>query len=160
MGIGGAVQLTFTFVMCELVPNKHRAYIDSALFFCIIPFAALGPVIGELTMSLRDFKRLIFKGRLLATKTAAGWRWFYYLNIMTCGISIILFLCFYFPPNYHQLHTRISKREQFKKIDYLGIVRKRNLFLYGLDVLIWNRLYLHAVLYSLCLVSVSRRRFY
>jgi len=47
MGIGGAVQLTFTFVVCELVPNKHRAYIDSALFFFIIPFAALGPIIGE-----------------------------------------------------------------------------------------------------------------
>ena len=47
MGIGGAVQLTFTFVVCELVPNKHRAYIDSALFFCIIPFAALGPIIGK-----------------------------------------------------------------------------------------------------------------
>ena len=50
MGIGGAVQLTFTFVVCELVPNKHRAYIDSALFFCIIPFAALGPIIGERTL--------------------------------------------------------------------------------------------------------------
>ncbi|KAF4625847.1 hypothetical protein G7Y89_g12321 [Cudoniella acicularis] len=106
MGIGGAVQLTFTFVICELVPNKHRAYVDSALFFCIIPFAALGPILA----------------RLLATQTAAGWRWFYYLNIICCGASIILFTLFYFPPNYQQLHTRTSKREQFKKIDYVGMV--------------------------------------
>ena len=123
MGIGGGVQLTFTFVICELVPNKHRAYVDSALFFCIIPFAALGPVIGEHTRSIKNFKKLTSKARLLATKTAAGWRWFYYIDIMTCGISIILFAFFYFPPNYHQLHTRTSKREQFKKIDYVGIVR-------------------------------------
>ena len=46
MGFAGAVQLTFTFVMCELVPNKHRAYVDAILFASVIPFAAMGPAIG------------------------------------------------------------------------------------------------------------------
>lgn len=44
------------------------------------------------------------------------------MNIITCGLSIVLFALFYFPPNYHQLHTRTSKREQLKKIDFVGLV--------------------------------------
>lgn len=46
IGLGNAVQLTFTFIICELVPNKYRAYVDASLFFLIFPFAALGPIIG------------------------------------------------------------------------------------------------------------------
>lgn len=52
MGFAGAVQLTFTFVICELVPNKHRAYVDAALFTSIIPFAAMGPAIGKVSSKL------------------------------------------------------------------------------------------------------------
>lgn len=49
-------------------------------------------------------------------------RWFYYMSAITCGSSIVLLALFYFPPNYQQLHTLTPKREQFKKIDFVGLV--------------------------------------
>lgn len=46
MGVAAGVQLTFTFVACELVANKHRGYIDAILFLCTIPIAGIGPGMG------------------------------------------------------------------------------------------------------------------
>jgi MFS family permease len=80
MGIAGAVQLTFTFVLCELVPNKHRAYVDAALFTSIIPFAAMGPAIGMPLFLSTDSPQLLITcpniARLFVQNTAAGWRYF------------------------------------------------------------------------------------
>lgn len=54
--------------------------------------------------------------------TALGWRWCYWLNLITCGLSIILFFFFYHPPNYSLLHQGQSMRRELKRLDYLGLV--------------------------------------
>ncbi|KAJ9310837.1 hypothetical protein DTO271D3_8880 [Paecilomyces variotii] len=105
-GCAASVQLTFTFVISELVPNKHRPAVNSGLFLSTLPFAAFGPLIAQ----------------LLVKNTEKGWRWNYYLNCITCGLSAILFALFYFPPGYDQLHKGKSRWEQVKKLDYLGLV--------------------------------------
>ena len=105
-GCAGAVQLTFTFVIAELVPNKARPAVNSGLFVSTFPFAAFGPIIAQ------DFVK----------HTAKSWRWSYYLNCMTCGISALLFLFFYFPPGYKQIHRGQSKWAELKKLDYVGLV--------------------------------------
>lgn len=58
LGIAASVQLTFTFVVCELVANRHRAYIDAMLFATTIPLAGVGPGMA----------------RLIISNTALGWR--------------------------------------------------------------------------------------
>lgn len=105
-GCAASVQLTFTFVISELVPNKHRPAVNSGLFLSTMPFAAFGPLIAQ----------------LLVKNTAKGWRWNYYLNCITCGLSAILFTLFYFPPGYNQLNKGKSRWEQVKKLDYVGLV--------------------------------------
>lgn len=105
-GGAAAVQLTFTFVVSEIVPNKYRPVVNSGLFLATLPFAAFGPLIAQ----------------LFVKNTAKGWRWNYYLNCITCGLSAILFLFFYFPPGYGQLHRKTSRWEQVKKMDYVGLV--------------------------------------
>jgi len=47
VGLAGAVQLTFTFVVAELVPNKYRAKVDAFLFMSIIPLSSMGPAFGK-----------------------------------------------------------------------------------------------------------------
>ncbi|KAL1986822.1 hypothetical protein VTN96DRAFT_5475 [Rasamsonia emersonii] len=105
-GLAAANQLTFTFVVSELVPNKYRPIVNSGLFVAVLPFAAFGPLIAE----------------LFVKNTAQRWRWNYYLNVISCGLSALLFLFFYFPPGYSQLQRNVSRWEQVKKMDYVGFV--------------------------------------
>ncbi|KAI9729356.1 MAG: hypothetical protein M1834_006879 [Cirrosporium novae-zelandiae] len=106
IGIAAAVQLTFTFVVQELVPNRDRAYANAGLFASTVPLMSMGPAAA----------------RLLVSNTKLGWRWYYYLEAITCGISVILFGLFYFPPNFNQLTPNTSKRAELKKLDYVGLV--------------------------------------
>lgn len=105
-GLAGSVQLTFTFVISELVPNKARPIVNAGLFVSVIPFAGLGAVIAKLFIA----------------NTAQSWRWNYYLNMITCGTSLILFTLFYFPPGWNQIQSGRSRLEELKKFDYGGFV--------------------------------------
>jgi len=49
-------------------------------------------------------------------------RWNYYLNVISCGLSVILFVTFYFPPSFNQLQASTSRRAEAKKFDYGGFV--------------------------------------
>jgi MFS family permease len=106
VGISAAAQLTYTFVLAELVPNEKRALVNAGLSLWVMPFSVMGPAIA----------------RLFVSNTKLGWRWSYYLNVITCGLSVVLFYFFYFPPNFNLLHTRLSKREEVRKIDYVGLI--------------------------------------
>lgn len=89
----------------ELVANKHRPAITALLFMTTVPFAAFGAVIA----------------RALASRTELGWRWNYYLNLITQVIAVILFLICYHPPSYSQLHQGKSMRKQLAELDWVGI---------------------------------------
>lgn len=49
-------------------------------------------------------------------------RWCFWLNAITTGLSLILFLLCYFPPNFEQLTSGVTKREQIRRIDYVGLL--------------------------------------
>lgn len=105
-GLAAAVQLTFTFVIAELVPNKARPLVNAAIFITTFPFAAFGGIIAQ----------------KFITNTEKSWRWNYYLNIITCGLSVILFAGCYFPPGWNVKHKGESKLNGLKNFDYLGFV--------------------------------------
>ena len=105
-GLAAAVQLTFSFVIAELVPNRLRPIVNAGIFLSTFPFAAFGGLFAQ----------------LLIANTARSWRWSYYLNIITCGLSIILLLFCYFPPGWDMKQKGVSKREGLKKFDYVGFV--------------------------------------
>ncbi|CAI6340163.1 unnamed protein product [Periconia digitata] len=120
-GIAAAGQLSFGIVLGELVPNKQRGPIVTLVFASSLPFAVFGPIIA----------------RTFIEKTAAGWRWSYYLGIILSGITIILYQFFYHPPTYEQLHVGGKpKWQQFKELDFVGIflfIAGTVLFLIGLS---------------------------
>jgi len=106
LGFSQTAQLTFPYVIQELVPNKHRGYAQAAMIVGVIPFAGFGPVIA----------------RSLIENTALGWRWCYWLNVIACGLSFILLTLCYFPPNLHQLHSKLTWQKELRELDYGGIV--------------------------------------
>ena len=113
-GIAGAVQISFTVAISELVPNKHRPIWLAAIFFSSFEIACFGPVIAQ----------------SLVTGTKAGWRWSFYLNIIVASLTVILFYFFYHPPTFQLLHKNRSKMEQLKRLDFVGLI----LFCGGLGV--------------------------
>lgn len=44
------------------------------------------------------------------------------MNAISCGLSVVLFLLFYLPPNFSQLTLNTSWRSEIKKFDYGGFV--------------------------------------
>ncbi|KAJ6019441.1 hypothetical protein N7522_001508 [Penicillium canescens] len=105
-GLAASVQLTFTFVIAELVPNKLRPMINGGIFVTTIPFAGFGGLIAK----------------LFTQNTEKSWRWNYYINMITCGLSIILYVCCYYPPGWEIKHKGQSRLEGLKKFDYIGFV--------------------------------------
>ena len=70
--------------------------------------------------------------RALVAHTQQTWRWCYYLNLITSCLCVLLYVFFYHPPRFHLLHTKHSKWEEFKRIDFGGLV----LFTAGLLLLL------------------------
>ncbi|KAH0845932.1 siderophore iron transporter [Fonsecaea pedrosoi] len=74
IGLAAASQISFNYVIGELVPVKHR-FIFMALINAVnIPIGAFGPVIA----------------RSFILHTSAGWRWNYYLTIILRGNLLFL----------------------------------------------------------------------
>ncbi|KAJ5908730.1 hypothetical protein N7495_001412 [Penicillium taxi] len=103
-GLSAAVQLTFTFVIAELVPNRVRPLVNGGIFITTFPFAAFGGLIAQ----------------LFITRTKMSWRWNYYLNIITCGLSLILFILCYFPPGW-EAKRNSNKFDELKSFDFVGL---------------------------------------
>lgn len=66
IGLAAAAQLSFTYVLGELVPIKDRFAAFCALFVISAPIAGFGP----------------YFSRLFIARTSAGWRWDYYFSII------------------------------------------------------------------------------
>ncbi|KAJ5377946.1 uncharacterized protein N7496_005355 [Penicillium cataractarum] len=107
IGLAASVQLTFTFVIAELVPNKYRPLVNAGIFVITLPFGAFGGLIAQ----------------LLIANTAQGWRWDYYLSIIVCGLSLILFVFCYFPPGWEvKSQGRKTRLDGLKTFDYIGFI--------------------------------------
>lgn len=106
IGLSFPAQLSFSIALAELIPNSYRGHMNGLLFLAAVPFSTFGPVIA----------------RQVQENTSQGWRWAYYINMILVGLSMALAFICYHPPNFQRLHTRITKIQVFKHLDYLGIV--------------------------------------
>ncbi|CAK7231301.1 hypothetical protein SBRCBS47491_007883 [Sporothrix bragantina] len=105
-GLAATFQLAFPIVLGELVPYKSRAYVNGFVFACCLPISAFGTIIA----------------RTLASNTALSWRWCYYLNLITSAIAVVLYVLFYHPPRFNMLHTKRSKWNELKRLDFGGLI--------------------------------------
>ncbi|OAG36933.1 copper-translocating P-type ATPase [Fonsecaea monophora] len=103
LGLAASVQTSIPFVMGELVPMKHRFLVTGLFYFFAIPCAVFGPAISYAFIE----------------HTSAGWRWIYYMLIITNGVATTLWAIFYHPPTFVMI-TRKTKWQMVKDFDYIG----------------------------------------
>jgi len=69
------------------------------------------------------FSRLeVCNSRRAFWASMTGIRWSYWLNVILCMVSVVLFYFCYFPPSFRQLHEGKSRSRQVKELDYAGLV--------------------------------------
>lgn len=105
IGIAAATQLSYFYVMGELVPMKYRLAGNAFCYLFCIPGSGVAPVISN---------------SFILYHPGVGWRGCYYILI---GINTASFLCwffFYHPPTFHMKHGDASVLQYVKRFDYLG----------------------------------------
>ncbi|KAF2499360.1 MFS general substrate transporter [Lophium mytilinum] len=106
IGLGAATQLSYYYIMGELVPMKYRFIGNAAMYIFTIPGSGFAPAIGN----------------ALILHTKSGWRGLYYILIAVNACSMLCFILFYHPPTFHMKHRNSSKTAYAKKFDYIGCV--------------------------------------
>ncbi|CAK7223839.1 hypothetical protein SEUCBS140593_005367 [Sporothrix eucalyptigena] len=121
LGIAGGVQISYFWIISEIVPMKWRFAANSFIYVCSFT-SWLGPKISY------DF----------FTQTAAGWRGSYYLLVALNGLSTILFWLCYHPPTFKMLHRRSALTNLVKTFDWVGLVLYTGSFVAFLIGLNWG----------------------
>ncbi|CAK7200619.1 hypothetical protein SEUCBS139899_003317 [Sporothrix eucalyptigena] len=112
--VAGAAQQLYPLLVQELVPNKYRVWAQAFIMATVVPTIGFGTLFA----------------RAFVANTALAWRWCYWLNVIVCGISILLFAFCYFPPDFQTINKNLTKMEEIKRIDYGG------LFLYSAGLIL------------------------
>jgi hypothetical protein len=106
MGIAAATQLSYFYVMGELVPMKYRLAGNAFCYLFCIPGSGIAPVIAT---------------SFIEYHPSVGWRGCYYVLI---GIQLSSFLCwffFYHPPTFRMKHGQnASVATYVRNFDYAG----------------------------------------
>ncbi|KAF2439291.1 MFS general substrate transporter [Karstenula rhodostoma CBS 690.94] len=106
LGIAAATQLSYFYVMGELVPMKYRLAGNGFCYLFCIPGSGVAPLVSN---------------AFIVYQPKVGWRGCYYVLI---GIELASFLCwffFYHPPTFRMKHgQQASVVEYVKKFDYVG----------------------------------------
>jgi len=105
LGIGSATQLSFGFVVGELVPQKYRYVACGGTLLVALPAAGFCPMISRI---------------FIERYPEVSWRGPYYTLIGVNMLCLILWTCFYYPPTFHEKHSRATKLKYVKSFDYIG----------------------------------------
>lgn len=108
VGIASAAQVSFPYVLVELVPMNWRFFSMAYVYILVIPFTGIGPVISS----------------AFAYQTSVSWRGIYYLMIAIDAVAAAAFFLFYHPPTFSMKHARDkhTKLQILKDFDYIGLV--------------------------------------
>lgn len=124
VGIASAAQVSFPYVLTELVPMNWRFYSMAYIYVLVIPFTGIGPVVSS----------------AFAYQTSVTWRGIYYLMIAIDAIAAVVFFIFYHPPTFNMKHSqdKSTKLQILKDFDYVGLVLYAGGFVVFLLGLSWG----------------------
>lgn len=112
--VAGAAQQLYPLLVQEIVPNQYRIWAQAFIMATVVPTIGFGTLFA----------------RAFVANTALAWRWCYWLNVIVCGVSILLFAFCYFPPDFRTINKTMTRMEELKRIDYGG------LFLYSAGLIL------------------------
>tara|TARA_R110002003_G_scaffold70_5_gene6334 strand:+ start:9423 stop:10406 length:984 start_codon:yes stop_codon:yes gene_type:complete len=139
MGIAAATQLSYFYVMGELVPMKYRLAGNAFCYIFCIPGSGIAPVIS--TSFIRYHPNV-------------GWRGCYYVLICIQLSSFLCWFFFYHPPTFRMKHGQNASVLQYvKNFDYVGTALYTGgllIFMMGLNwggsVYAWSSAYVIATI--------------
>jgi MFS family permease len=105
IGIGASTQLSYYYVLGELVPMKYRFLANAVVYLMEIPCIAVAPVISN---------------SFLIYHPNVGWQGNYYLLIALNSFALLCWVLFYHPPTFHMKHENESVLKYIKNFDYVG----------------------------------------
>ncbi|KAF2814751.1 MFS general substrate transporter [Mytilinidion resinicola] len=120
IGFVAASQLSYTFVLGELVPFKFRFMSLGFVYIWAIPFSGFGPALSY----------------ALVQHPGPGWRSCYYPMIVINAAATPCWFLFYHPPTFHMKYAdRKSRLQVVKDLDFIGLI----LFIGGLLIFLMGR---------------------
>ncbi|PGH00780.1 hypothetical protein AJ80_09119 [Polytolypa hystricis UAMH7299] len=106
IGLASSTQLSYYYVMGELVPMKYRFLGNGIMYIFTLPGSGFAPAIGN----------------AFILYTGVGWRGLYYVLIAINGTALACWYLFYHPPNFEMKHRGQSKLKFAKKFDWIGLI--------------------------------------
>ncbi|KAL2208451.1 MFS general substrate transporter [Sarocladium strictum] len=108
VGIAASTQLSYYYVMGELVPMKWRLAGNAVCYSLLVPLSGFAPVVSW---------------SFVQDHPSVGWRGSFYVLIGINTASFLCWLCFYFPPTFQMKHGQnASLLRYIKDFDYVGTV--------------------------------------
>ncbi|KAF1980654.1 MFS general substrate transporter [Aulographum hederae CBS 113979] len=107
LGSAAAVQLSFSYVLAEILPMKHR-YLGSGLLYpWSIAGSGMGPVISY---------------AFVTRYPDISWRGLYWFLLAINVAALICWVAFYFPPDFSHKHQNDQNSKMYfvKHFDYVG----------------------------------------
>lgn len=106
LGSASAFQLSFSYVLQELLPMKYRYLGSGFIYPWSIAGSGFGPAVAY----------------AFVTRYSVGWRGVYWLLLAINGTALLCWVLFYFPPTFEQKHKEdiTSKMYWVKNFEYLG----------------------------------------
>ncbi|KAL2353829.1 fungal trichothecene efflux pump [Cryomyces antarcticus] len=105
IGSAAAFQISFFWVVAELVPMKWRFIANSGAYAFTIPTNALAPKVAQ----------------AFQTQTSVRWRGCFYFCIAINVVSVACWYFFYHPPTFKMLHRRRAANDLLLHFDWLGL---------------------------------------
>ena len=106
IGIAASTQLSYFYVMGEIVPMKYRLIGNAWCYAFTLPGSGISPTIVQ---------------ALVQNYPSVGWRGGYYILIGTNTLSFLCWFFFYHPPTFKMKHgQRASVMKYLKNFDYVG----------------------------------------
>lgn len=102
IGLAASTQVSYFYVVAELLPMKYRFAANSLMYVFMTPGGAFAPAIGE----------------SLVRTTSAGWRGVFYILIAINDVALLCFTLFYWPPTFRKKHGSQRKWAYVRLFDY------------------------------------------
>lgn len=106
VGIAAATQLSYYYVMGELVPMKYRFVANAYIYMWQFPSSGFAPAIANAFIQ----------------QTSVGWRGTYYVLIAINTVSFLCWFFFYHPPTFRMKHQNERVLTFLRDFDYVGTV--------------------------------------
>jgi predicted MFS family arabinose efflux permease len=121
-----ATQLSFHFVIGELVPMKHRYFAIGLIYIFTYGSSGMGPAISA---------------SFVAHHPSVGWRGVYWLLLALNVAAFICWTAFYFPPTFEDKHKHDENRSKMywlMHFDWIGTFLFASGFIVFLMGLSWG----------------------